>query len=138
MSRRGLMTRVGASISGPWVKSSGCRSPLGEASPAVSSLTTLHEHLYRRPAGLVDVAPQPGTQITGPVRDNGDGTYDVPASWDPGAPGAPGVLVSQPGRDAVPLVPPEARPQPHLGCLVWLLVAIILVLLVVLLIVLIT
>jgi hypothetical protein len=84
------------------------------------------------------VAPQPGTQITGPVRDNGDGTYDIPASWAPAAPGAPGVLVSQPGRDAVPLVPPGARPHPRLGCLVWLLVAIVLVLLVVLLIVLIT
>jgi hypothetical protein len=89
-------------------------------------------------AGLFDVASQPGTQVTGPVTDNGDGSYDVPVSWDPAAPGAPGVLVSQPGRDAVPIVPPGAQPLPPFGCLVWLLLALVLVLLVVLLVVLIT
>ena len=88
--------------------------------------------------GLFDVAPQPGTQVTGPVTDNGDGSYDVPVSWDPSAPGAPGVLVTQPGRDAVPIVPPGAEARPVLGCLVWLLVALVLVLLVALLIVLLT
>jgi hypothetical protein len=80
--------------------------------------------------------PQPGTHITGPVTDNGDGSYSVPVSWDPSAPGAPGVLITQPGRDAVPIVPPGAQPRPRLGCLTWLLLALVLLLLVFLLIVL--
>ena len=89
-------------------------------------------------AGLFDVAPQPGTQVTGPVTDNDDGSYDVPVSWEPSAPGTPSVLVTQPGRDAVPVGPAGGRPRPRIGCLVWLLLALVVLLLVVLLIVVLT
>jgi hypothetical protein len=48
------------------------------------------------------------------------------------------VLLTQPGRDAVPIVPPGPQPRSRLGCLVWLLLALVLLLLVLLLIVLLT
>ncbi|MFE9723847.1 trypsin-like peptidase domain-containing protein [Streptomyces sp. NPDC005794] len=51
----------------------------------------------------------PGTTVTGPVKDNGDGSYTVPVTWVPGRPGAPGVIVSQPGRPPV-VVGGEHRP----------------------------
>jgi Trypsin-like peptidase domain/von Willebrand factor type A domain len=41
-----------------------------------------------------------GTTVTGPVADNGDGSYTVPVSWDP-AGGDPTVVVGQPGRPPV-------------------------------------
>lgn len=48
----------------------------------------------------------PGTTVTGPVKDNGDGSYTVPVSWDP--PGSdPGVVIGQPGRPPV-VVGPES------------------------------
>ncbi|MFF0436562.1 trypsin-like peptidase domain-containing protein [Streptomyces sp. NPDC004327] len=50
------------------------------------------------------VSAAPGTTVTGPVRDNGDGSYTIPVTWVPGTPGAPGVIVSQPGRPPV-LIP---------------------------------
>lgn len=46
------------------------------------------------------------------------------------------MLVTQPGRDAVPIVPPGVQPSQRFGCLVWLLLALVLLLLVILLIVL--
>lgn len=46
------------------------------------------------------------------------------------------MLVTQPGRDAVPIVPPGAQPSQRFDCLVWLLLALVLLLLVLLLIVL--
>ncbi|MEO8066966.1 MAG: trypsin-like peptidase domain-containing protein [Flavobacteriales bacterium] len=50
-----------------------------------------------------DVTPLPGVVIDGPVKDKGDGSYQIPVSWGAGA--APGVVVKQPDRDPVPLVP---------------------------------
>jgi von Willebrand factor type A domain/Trypsin-like peptidase domain len=54
------------------------------------------------------VSGLPGVVVTGPPVDNGDGSYTVPVSADPGA--TPGVIVTQPGRPPVPLTPkqPEA------------------------------
>lgn len=46
----------------------------------------------------ISVSGAPGTIVTGPVIDNGDGTYTVPVSTDPSAGGTPGVLIGQPGR----------------------------------------
>jgi len=43
----------------------------------------------------------PGTTVTGPAVDNGDGTYTVPVSWDPGPGYDPGVGIGQPGRPPV-------------------------------------
>ena len=76
-----------------------------------------------------DVTGVPGTVVTGPVRDNGDGSYDVPT--EP-AGGTPGVVVTQPDREPVVVVPggwpggepgPEPGPDGRTGCLLWLVVA---------------
>jgi hypothetical protein len=111
------------------------------AGPGVGTIRITPRDRYGNPfgpgrTGLFDVAPQPGTHVTGPVTDNGDGSYDVPLSWNPSGEGVPGVLLTQPGRDAVPIVPPGVKPRPRFGCLVWLLLALVLLLLVLLLIVL--
>jgi Trypsin-like peptidase domain/von Willebrand factor type A domain len=94
---------------------------------------------YGNPLGpgrspIFEVTAQPGTNVTGPVVDNRDGSYDVPVSWDPGRP--PGVLVSQPERNPVPLAPPAAHGIDRLGCLPWVLLALVIALLIVILIVL--
>jgi hypothetical protein len=86
------------------------------------------------PGRLADltITGMPGTTVTGPVRDNRDGSYRVPVAWDPAA-GAPGVIVAQPGRPlaAVVLRPPGPRPQ---GCrLCWVLLGLLLVILLVVL-----
>lgn len=43
----------------------------------------------------------PGTTVTGPVKDNGDGSYTVPVSSDPSPGNDPGVVIGQPGRPPV-------------------------------------
>ena len=81
-----------------------------------------------------EVAPLPGTQVTGPVTDNGDGSYTVPVTWDP-AGGGPGVVVTQPDRGPVPVGPQGVGKQPW-WCrpwLLWLLLFLIALLLVLLL-----
>ena len=44
------------------------------------------------------ISPAGGTTVTRPVSDEGDGSYSVPISWDPGSGKGPGVIVEQPGR----------------------------------------
>jgi hypothetical protein len=34
-------------------------------------------------ASSIPVAGAPGTTVTGPVKDNGDGTYKIPITWNP-------------------------------------------------------
>jgi hypothetical protein len=96
---------------------------------------------YGNPLGpgrspLFDVTGQPGTQVTGPVVDNGDGSYAVPVSWDPGAPGGPGIVVSQPERDPVPIAPSAVSGVDRLRWLPWVLLALVIALVIVILIVL--
>ncbi|MEV5970799.1 vWA domain-containing protein [Streptomyces sp. NPDC051921] len=62
---------------------------------------------------LLPIGGAAGTTVTGPVEDNGDGSYTVPVTWVPGTPGAPGVIVSQPGRP--PVVVPGAPLPPGGG-----------------------
>lgn len=93
---------------------------------------------YGNPLGpgrgtLFEVAPYPGTKVTGQVRDNGDGSYEVPVDWAPSARGAPALVVSQPERDPVVIVPPGTQPGARVGCLTWILVALVLLLLILLL-----
>jgi V8-like Glu-specific endopeptidase len=80
------------------------------------------------------VSGTPGTTVTGPVTDNGDGTYTVPVAWDPEA-GDPGLIVGQPGRPAVVVAPPKTDPGPDgrrcRWC--WLLCLLLLLLLILLL-----
>ena len=78
-----------------------------------------------------------GTTVTGPVIDNGDGSYTVPVTSDPDG---PSIVVGQPGRPPVVVSPPKQpagkkdKDGKDLGCLVWtvifILVAIIVLLLV--------
>jgi hypothetical protein len=80
----------------------------------------------------ITVAGVPGTTVTGPAIDNGDGTYTVPVSWDPDSGYDPGVVVGQPGRPPV-VVGPKPKPAKH-RCrkwklLVWLLLLLVLILL---------
>lgn len=58
--------------------------------------------------GDLTVTGAPGTTITGPVLDNGDGSYNVPVGWGPD--GRPGVVISQPGRPPVVITPGPAMP----------------------------
>jgi hypothetical protein len=54
--------------------------------------------------GCFTVAPLPGVQVVGPVKDGGDGSYTVVVVWDPDT-ATPGVIVQQPDRTPVPVVP---------------------------------
>jgi hypothetical protein len=51
----------------------------------------------------------PGTMVTGPVRDNGDGSYVAVVSWDAGLGNSPGVIIGQPGRTPVIVYDPTVR-----------------------------
>jgi len=55
--------------------------------------------------GCFTVAPLPGVQVVGPVKDRGDGSYEVDVTWDPDDIATPGVIVQQPDRPPVPVVP---------------------------------
>jgi hypothetical protein len=81
----------------------------------------------------ITITGVPGTTVAGPAVDNGDGTYTVPVSWDPGPGYDPGVVVGQPGRPPVVVGP---KPKDHCGkwkLLVWLLLLLVLILLLLLL-----
>ena len=76
----------------------------------------------------------PGTTVTGPVKDKGDGSYTVPVSWDPSPGNDPGVIIGQPSRP--PVVMNGANPTEKNRCRKWkvlflvtLIVALILLLL---------
>lgn len=82
---------------------------------------------YGNPLGpgrphVLAVTSTPGTLVTGPVADNGDGTYDVPVEWAHVE--QPGLVLTQPDAAPVPIGPP-ARPAEPSGCGVslWVLVA---------------
>ncbi|HEX8075119.1 MAG TPA: trypsin-like peptidase domain-containing protein [Thermoleophilaceae bacterium] len=88
-----------------------------------------------RPNDL-SVSGGPGTTVTGPVEDGGDGSYTVPVVWDPGD-GPPSVVVGQPGRPAVVVQPADGhgggRCWPwKLLCLLLAIVALILLLVLIL------
>jgi hypothetical protein len=89
-------------------------------------------------SGSFIVTAQPGSQLTGPVSDNGDGSYDVPVGW---ADDGPSVAVTQPERPSISLTPEKPGDAPWRRCprwLCWLLGLLVLVLLLVLIIVLLT
>ncbi len=52
---------------------------------------------------VLTVTGVPSTTVTGPLKDNGDGSYTVPVSWDSSSDTAPGVLIGQSGRPSVVL-----------------------------------
>ena len=76
------------------------------------------------------------TTVTGPLVDNGDGSYTVPVSWTPGTGYEPGVVLVQPGRPPVVIGPkPNPSKHPHTHhchqwkCLGWLLLLLLLLIL---------
>jgi hypothetical protein len=75
------------------------------------------------------VSGVPGTTVTGPAIDNGDGTYTFPVSVDPSSGNDPGVVIGQPGRPPI-VVGPKAKKHDCRKCkwLVWLLVLAVLIL----------
>jgi hypothetical protein len=79
--------------------------------------------------GDMRISGAPGTTVTGPVKDNGDGSYTVPVSWEPAA-GAPGVVIGQPGRPPVVIGPtkPPGKTCKYCWLLVWLLLLLLLAL----------
>jgi hypothetical protein len=81
------------------------------------------------------VTGAPGTKVTGPIVDNGDGTYTIPISSDPSLSKPPGVIVGQPGRPPA-LIGSTATARGHRCCRWKLLVCVLLLIIVVLLLVL--
>jgi trypsin-like peptidase/VWA domain-containing protein len=89
-------------------------------------------------SGSFVVTAQPGSQVTGPVSDNGDGSYDVPVTWTGDG---PSVAITQPERPSISLTP--SRPSGGRGSrcprwLCWLLALLVLLLLIALIIALVT
>jgi hypothetical protein len=66
-------------------------------------------HLGPGRLGSFEVQPQPGTTVSGPVQDLGNGSYAVDVCWDPSSGEPPGVGVAQPDRPAVILPVPDIR-----------------------------
>ncbi len=57
----------------------------------------------------LSITGAPGTTVTGPVRDNGDGSYTIPVSWNPSSENSPGVVIGQPRRPPVIVYDPKVR-----------------------------
>jgi hypothetical protein len=82
----------------------------------------------------IAISGTPGTTVTGPPQDNGDGSYGVPGVWDPSSGQPPGVVVSQPGRPGVVVQEPAAKEDCRKWkILFWLLLLLLLILLILLL-----
>jgi hypothetical protein len=58
-------------------------------------------HLGPGMGDAISVTSAPGTTVTEPLRDNGDGSYSVTVEWDPNSSTSPGVAIGQPGRPPV-------------------------------------
>lgn len=61
----------------------------------------------------VSITGSPGVTLTGVIQDNGDGSYTVPVLLAPGADG--GLVIGQPGRPPVLILPPPAGRPPLPG-----------------------
>jgi hypothetical protein len=80
----------------------------------------------------LSITGAPGTVVTGPIRDNGDGSYTVPVSWDPSSGDRPGVVIGQPGRPPVVVHDPKVKGKDRCRkwkILFWIMVLIALILL---------
>jgi hypothetical protein len=81
----------------------------------------------------LSITGAPGTTVDGPIRDNGDGSYTVPVTWDPFSGNSPGVVIGQPGRPPVVVNGPKATEKDHGNkwkILFWLMLLVALILLV--------
>jgi hypothetical protein len=78
----------------------------------IGSVTFLPRDRYGNELGpgnidRVSVTSSIGTTVTGSIVDNGDGSYTVPITWNPGSGKPPGVVITQPGRPPVLIQPPS-------------------------------
>lgn len=81
---------------------------------------------------ILEVTGVPGTVLTAPVHDNGDGSYTAPGTWDPASGQEPGVIVAQPDRPCVVVQPPTTTSKEDCSkwrLLFWLLLILLLFLL---------
>ncbi len=60
-------------------------------------------------AADMTITPRPGTNLTSPVVDLGNGEYQVDMCWDIGAAEPPGIIIGQPGRPTVTVGPSDTR-----------------------------
>jgi hypothetical protein len=84
--------------------------------------------------GGMTVGGAPGTTVTGPPQDNGDGSYTVPVEWDPFSPQGPGLTITQPERPPVVVHDPKAKKK-WWWWLYWLLVLIAILLVILILVI---
>jgi hypothetical protein len=56
----------------------------------------------------VSITGASGTVVTGPIVDNGDGSYTVPIAWNPGSGSGPGLVIGQPNRPPIVVQPSPA------------------------------
>jgi V8-like Glu-specific endopeptidase len=82
----------------------------------------------------ITVTGTPGTTTSSTPHDNGDGSYTIGGSWDPGSSQEPGVVLTQAGRDPISVV--AARGKRRNWLLFWKLLVLILAIIVLVLIVL--
>jgi hypothetical protein len=66
---------------------------------------------------VLTVTGAPGTLVTPPLVDNGDGSYSVPGTWDPSVGQPPGVVLGQPDRPPVVVLEPKSAAQKE--CAQW-------------------
>ena len=88
----------------------------GPGGKRVGTITIIPGDKYGNKLGpgrsdAISVSGVPGTTVTGPIVDNGDGTYAIPVLWEPGS--QPGVVLGQPGRSPVVVAPPPAGGHGH-------------------------
>ncbi|HST59848.1 MAG TPA: trypsin-like peptidase domain-containing protein [Longimicrobium sp.] len=107
------------------------------------TLTLVPQDRYGNPlgpgrAGDLTVSGGAGTTLAGGLRDNGDGSYAVDGTWNPGAGRRPSLVVGQPGRPPVvvqepPIIPDDVDDCRRWKMLVWLLLILLIILILVLL-----
>ena len=92
--------------------------------------------------GRVDdlgVAAPTGGELSGALVDQGDGSYGQVVLWDPASPASPGLIITQPERTPVVVVPPAAAQSPTpFPWVLWLLLLLVLVLLAIIVVLLVT
>jgi V8-like Glu-specific endopeptidase len=70
-----------------------------------------------------------GSTPNGPLHDRGDGSYDVGVLWDPAVGPQPGVVIAQPERPPVPIMPAGSKVG-RAGCPIWVVVLLAVLLLI--------
>ena len=60
-------------------------------------------------AGGMNISARPGSTLTSPLRDLGNGSYQIDLCWDPASAEPPGIVIGQPGRTPVPVGPADRR-----------------------------